>query len=319
MLPETARRILHAEVHLLDPGGSFASVTSPLGTRTSKRYRLLGQAIDVQVGKDQDPRQVVTAWLRRPDNPYFAKAIVNRVWAHYFGRGIIDPPDNLSSFNPASHPELLQELCDGFIKNKYDLKWLHRTILLSRTYQQSGKAGKANDFDRSNYAYFYYRRLPAEVLIDAVNQATGTTEKMGMDYYHWPKEIKTVEVPFTPRNDFIAFALTTFGQPKRNSAVQCDCERDGNASVLQVLSLANHPRLWAKIKDEKGQVARIVKDVADEKGRIEEVFLVALGRLPTAAEQEACGKYLGKEASPLKGLQGILWGLLNTREFVLQH
>ena len=213
------------------------------------------------VPKDQDPRQVVMDWMRRPDNPYFARAIVNRVWAHYFGRGIIDPPDNLSSFNPASHPELLQELSDGFIKNKYDLKWLHRTILQSRTYQQSSTATAANEFDRANYAYFYYRRLPAEVLVDALNQATGTTEKMDMEYFYWPKEMKTVEIPFAPRNTFVNFMLTNFGKPKRNSAVQCDCERDGSASVIQVLSLANHPRVWQKITDANGHVARISKEI----------------------------------------------------------
>ena len=116
--------------------------------------------------------------MRRPDNPFFAKAIVNRVWAHYFGRGIVDPPDHLSPLNPPTHPELLDELCQGFIKNGYDLKWLHRTILNSRTYQQSSEAPPANSAtDRANYAYFYSRRLPAEVLVDALNQATGTARR----------------------------------------------------------------------------------------------------------------------------------------------
>lgn len=319
MLPEAARRVMHSEVRLLAPGTNFATVTSPIGTQTSKSYRLLGRAEAADVGKDQDPRQVVMAWMRRPDNPYFARAIVNRVWAHYFGRGIIDPPDNLSSFNPPSHPELLQELCDGFVKNKYDLKWLHRTILRSRAYQQSSTAAKASDGDRANYAYFRYRRLPAEVLLDALNQATGTAENMEMEYYYWPKEMKAVEIPYTPRNSFVAFMLANFGKPKRNSAVQCDCERGGDASVLQVLSFANHPRVWAKIADEKGQVARIAKEIADDKQRVEELYLLTLGRLPTEAEQQACAKYLKESASTVKGLQGILWSLLNTREFVLQH
>ena len=117
--------------------------------------------------------------MRRPDNPYFARAIVNRVWAHYFGRGIVDPPDNLSPFNPASHPELLRELAQQFVQNHYDLKWLHRTILASRTYQQSSATSPANAMDRGNYASFSLRRLPAEVLLDALNQATGTTREDG--------------------------------------------------------------------------------------------------------------------------------------------
>src|SRR5262249_37086416 len=159
-----------------------ASVTSPLGTQTSKQHRLLGENKAIDIPKDQDPRPLLMTWMRRPDNPYFAKAIVNRVWAHYFGRGIIDPPDILSPLNPASHPELVKELCDGFIQNKYDLKWLHRTILASRTYQQTSEASTANAVDRSNYAYFSYRRLPAEVLLDTLNQATGTSENLDMKY-----------------------------------------------------------------------------------------------------------------------------------------
>jgi hypothetical protein len=318
-ISEAARRVMHSEVRLLQPGKDFATVTSPIGTQTSKRYRLLGQAEDITLAKDEDPRRVVMAWLRRPDNPYFAKAIVNRVWASYFGRGIIDPPDNLSSFNPPSHPELLQELSRAFIEHQYDLKWLHRTILRSRTYQQSSMAGKDNDADHANYAYFYYRRLPAEVLVDALNQATGTTEKMDMEYYFWPANLKTVEASYTPRNAFVAFMLANFGKPKRNSAVQCDCERDGDPSVLQVLSFANHPRVWAKITDDKGQVARIVKEFSDDNRRIEEVFLVSLSRLPRESEMRACRAYLQQASSPARGLQGILWSLLNTREFVLQH
>jgi hypothetical protein len=319
LLYEAGQRVMHAEVRILDPGTSFATVTSPIGTQTSKRYRLLGQAEALDVQKGQDPRQLVMAWMRRPDNPYFARAIVNRVWAHYFGRGIIDPPDNLSSFNPASHPELLRELADGFVKNKYDLKWLHRAVLNSRTYQQSSTPAKGADGDRANYAYFRYRRLPAEVVLDALNQATGTAENMEMEYYYWPKEMKAVELPFTPRNVFVTFMLGNFGKPKRNSAVQCDCERGGDASVLQVLSFANHPRVWAKIADPKGQVERIAKEIGNDRERVEELYLLTLGRLPNEAQHQACAKYLKESASPVKGLQGILWSLLNTREFVLQH
>jgi hypothetical protein len=318
-ISEAARRVMHAEVCLLEPGKSFATVTSPIGTQSSKRYRLLGQTEDITIAKEEDPRRIVMAWLRRPDNPYFAKAIVNRVWASYFGRGIIDPPDNLSSFNPPSHPELLQELSRAFIEHQYDLKWLHRTILRTRTYQQSSMAGKDNDADRANYAYFYYRRLPAEVLVDALNQATGTTEKMDMDYFFWPANLKTVEAPYTPRNTFVTFMLANFGKPKRNSAVQCDCERDGNPSVLQVLSFANHPRVWAKIADDKGRIARILQEFSDEDRRIEEIFLVSVGRLPRDSEMRACREHLRQSSSPARGFQGILWSLLNTREFVLQH
>jgi hypothetical protein len=320
LLPEVGRRLLHAEVRHVPPTKpSFASVTSPLGTQESRTFRLLGEAKAVDVPKDQDPRAVVVAWLRRPDNPYFAKAIVNRVWAHYFGRGIVDPPDHLSPLNPPTHPEMLDELCREFVGHGYDLKWLHRTILSSRTYQQSSETTPANAGDRSNYASFYYRRLPAEVLLDAVNHATGTTDDMEMKYYHWPAEWKTIEIPYPPKNAFVAFMLEQFGRPERNSAAQCDCERDTGASVLQVLSLANHPRVRQKIADDKGRVARVIKAHAADGRRIEELFLAALCRPPTDAERAACVEYVRSARTPAAGLQGVLWSLLNTREFLLQH
>ncbi len=177
----------------------------------------------------------------------------------------------------------------------------------------------ANALDRANYAYFYLRRLPAEVLIDALSQATGVPENMDMRYFHWLPEWKTVEIPYMPRNGFVTFMLEQFGRPQRNSGVQCDCERDSNASVMQVLSFANHPRLRQKIADEKGQVAKILKDHADNERRIEEVFLCTLSRPPSASERQACLKYMRESAIPADGLRGVMWSLLNTREFLLQH
>ena len=318
MLPEVARRLLQAEVRVLPPG-AYAKVTSPLGTAEAKALRLLGEAAALTLADDRDPREAVMAWMRKPDNPYFAKAIVNRVWASYFGRGIIDPPDNLSAFNPATHPELLKELCDGFVANKYDLRWLHRTILNSRTYQQTCTPAKGAEADRTHYAYFPLRRLPAEVMLDALNSATGTTEKMDMKYNHWPDEMKTVEVPFAPKNAFVTFVLETYGRPKRNSAVQCDCEREGASSIFQVLTLANHPRVWEKIRDPNGRVAKVMKESSDDAKRVESLFLATVSRPPSAAERDACLKFVAGAESLEKGFQGVLWGLVNTREFLLQH
>jgi hypothetical protein len=318
MMPEIGRRLLQAEIRLLTESKP-ASVTSPLGTREAKGLRLPGEAETVAPPAGRDPRELVVAWMRRPDNPYFAKAIVNRVWAHYFGRGIIDPPDNLSAFNPPTHPELLKDLCDGFVKNKYDLRWLHKTILTSRTYQQSSAPAKESAADRANYAAFPLRRLSAEVTLDALDAATGTTEKLDMKYHHWPDQIKAVELPFTPRNAFVEFVLEQYGRPKRNSAVQCDCERTGGPSVFQVLALANHPRVWEKIRDANGRAARLAKGSGAEAEKVEELFLATVGRRPAEGERDACLNYLKAAESPEKGLQGVLWSLINTREFLLQH
>jgi len=315
---EVGFRILTHDIHLV-PNRPSATVTSPLGTQTSKQFRLLGQSKPVEVPEGKDPREVVVAWLRQPDNPYFAPALVNRVWANYFGRGLIEPADNLSLFNPATHPELLKELSAGFIKNKYDLRWLHRTILQSRTYQQMSMPTKENEADRSHYAYFPKRRLPAEVLIDAIDRATETTENMGMERYHWPEKMTAVEAPFVPENKYITFMLDTFGRPKRNSAVTCDCERDPSTGMLQVLSLANHPRVRAKIADPKGLAVRLTTEIKDDDTRLDELYLSTLSRLPSKEERAACQEYLKAAKTPVAGLQGILWSLLNTREFLLQH
>src|SRR5262249_6192901 len=136
---------------------------------------------------------------------------------------------------------------------------------------------------------------------------------------HWRPEWKTIEIPYTPKNAYVTFMLEQFGRPQRNSGVQCDCERDSNASVLQVLSLANHPRIRQKIADDKGHVARILKAQPDNAKRIDELYLLTLSRAPSAEERDACLKYVQESATPAEGLRGVMWSLLNTREFLLQH
>jgi hypothetical protein len=257
--------------------------------------------------------------MRRPDNPWFARALVNRVWAHYFGRGLVDPPDDLGAHNPATHPELLQALCEGFVRNRYNLRWLHRTILESRTWQQSSVPAEASAADRTHYAAFPLRRLSAEVLLDALDSATGTTENMGMKYHHWPETTTAVRIPFVPQNPFVAFVLETYGRPQRNAAVQCDCERDGSPSIFQVLTLANHPRVWEKIRDPGGRAARLAAASGDLDGKLDELFLAVVSRFPSDVERAACREFVAASESPEKGLQDVLWSLLNTREFLLQH
>ncbi len=318
LIVEVARRLMQAECRLL-PKGETARVTSTLGSRESKTFRLLGEPEPVTVAADRDPRELVMQWMRKPDNPYFARAIVNRVWSHYFGRGIVDPPDNLSAFNPATHPELLQELSAGFVANKYDLRWLHRTILQSRTYQQSNTPAAGSETDRMHYAFFPLKRLSAEVLLDALNSVTGTIEDMNMKYHHWPESMKTVQVPFVPQNKYVAFVLETYGRPQRNAAVQCDCERDGSGSIFQVLTLANHPRVWEKLRDPKGRVAALLKASGDDGQKIEDLYLATVSRLPTDLERDACLSFIATSESSEHGFQNVLWSLINTREFLLQH
>jgi hypothetical protein len=303
----------------------FATVTSPLGTQSSSTLRLLVEkeplAPDEAIG---DRRTLVMAWLRRPDNPFFAKAIVNRVWAHYFDRGIIDPPDDLSPLNPPSHPELLQELCDGFIQNKYDLKWLHRTILNSRTYQQSNLTTEDNRHDRRNFASFYVRRMPAEVLLDIVDQATGVKTdytKFRESRGAMPAALSMLDgaAIFLRGDGDGSFALTTFGRPERDVEVVCDCERDNQATMLQALFLANHPQVRAKISNQDGRVAAVMKQFDRDEQRIAETFLCTVNRPPTDDELQLCQTYLQQSASPQKGLEDLMLSLLSSNEFLFNH
>jgi len=288
----------------------------------------------VEVAKEQDPRELVVAWLRRPDNPFFARAIVNRVWAHYFGRGIVDPPDHLSPLNPPSHPELLDALAKQFIENKYDLRWLHHTIATSRTYQLSStpppnppdspleQGGTKGGAARRNFSHFQFRRLPAEVLVDAVNQATGSHEEYPPKLY-LPEQAKAIEVAgVTSREDqsaAVGYAFKIFGRPLRSTQLQCDCERDTNTTIVQTLYLANHPRVREAIYNDAGRIAQIVAEMAEDDRRIEEIYLTALSRLPSDDERQTCLSYVQERNSSLRAFQDVMWSLLNTREFVLNH
>jgi len=320
-LEDAGRRLKASEIHVSGKA-TPASVSSPLGTQKSDVYRLLGATQAVTVSADKDTRETVVAWLRQADNPFFARAIVNRVWAHYFGRGLNEPGDHLSPLNPASHPELLQELCDGFIKNKYDLRWLHRTIAVSRAYQLSAKTNASNKADKRNYASFYLRRLPAELLIDAINHATGGTETYPEDL-RIPPGTKAVEVAGPTGSENRAASLhypfQIFGRPLRMPDGQCDCERDSTPTIVQTLYLTNHPRLRDKITNPQGRLAKITKASDDPKKQIEEVYLWVVSRLPTESESTTCLEYLKNSPTPQRGLEDVMWSLLNTHEFLLQH
>jgi hypothetical protein len=261
-------------------------------------------------------------WLRAKNNLFFAKAIVNRVWAHYFGRGIVDPPDHLSPLSPASHPELLAELCAHVIASGYDLKHLHRTILQSRTYQQSAKTNATNRNDSANYASFYLRRLPAETLVDALNHATGSTETYPPDLY-LPPGTRALEVAGSAGTDraqaSLRYAFQIFGRPMRAPDGQCDCERDTKPTMVQTLYLTNHPAVQRKIASPQGRVAQIIKAIDGAGERIDELYLWTLSRLPTDEERRTCTQYIQESTSPHRGMEDVLWSLLNTKEFLLNH
>jgi hypothetical protein len=257
-----------------------------------------------------DPRQKLVDWMAEPQNPFFARALVNRMWGHLMGRGLVDPVDDMRETNPPSNPELLDALAKDFIAQKLDVKHVLRTICRSRTYQLSATPNEQNKHDKQNHARYYARRLIAEVLHDAVDQACGTRTQFGK----MSKQSRAVDLP---HEGFGSYFLDVFDRPPRSSA--CECARSGGASLQQVLHLSFSPDLESKISRGDGRVAKLMEKKTTPEQAVEELYLGALSRVPTAAEREAALTYMQKQTDKRRGMEDLLWALVNTREFMFNH
>ena len=259
--------------------------------------------------RGRDPRSVLADWVTAPDNPYFARAIVNRVWAELMGRGIVDPVDDLRATNPPSNGPLLDALAADFRKNGCDIKKLIRTIATSYTYGLSSLPQGANAGDTRNYSRHYRRRPRAEVLLDAVSDVTGVAETFpGM-----PPGSRAVQV-WTARARSVF--LDSFGRPDPNQ--DPPCERTSDTSVVQALHLMNAPNLHRKVTGEGGRAAKLAASRKSPQEIVEELYLLAYGRFPTAAERTACVKQFGGPGVNRRSLtEDLMWALLNTPEFIL--
>ncbi len=260
-----------------------------------------------------DPREALADWVTRPDNPFFARAFVNRVWAHYFGPGLIDPVDDLAASNPASNEPLLAALAADFAKSGYDIRRLERTILVSRTYQLSSTPNDTNRRDRGNFARSYPRPMMAEAVLDVLNDALGTKEDFGADA---PAGARAVEVATNRvRSGYAARVFSVFGRPTRTST--CDCERPGGLALPQTLFLMTDPGLLKKIA--AGRLAKLLAAKASDARIVDELFLAALARLPDDGERKAALERVSAAPDREAGLTDVLWALVNTREFILNH
>ncbi len=264
----------------------------------------------LDVPPQDDPRQKLVDWMARPDNPFFAKALVNRMWGHLMGRGLVDPVDDMRETNPPSNPELLDALAKDFVKHQFDVKHVLRTIANSRTYQLSAVPNEYNKHDKQNHARYYARRLIAEVLHDAIDQACGTRTQFG----RMSKQSRAVDLP---HEGFGSYFLDVFDRPPRSSA--CECARSGGASLQQVLHLSFSPELENKINRGDGRIAKLMEKKAAPEQAVAELYLAALARFPTAAERQTALSYLQRQTDRRKGLEDLLWALLNTREFLFNH
>ena len=353
-----------------------------------------------------DPRQPLMDWLRSGENPYFSRAFVNRVWHNYFGRGIVDPVDDMNLANPPSNAPLLDYLAKGFVENGYDMKWLHRTILNSDTYQRSWKPNETNRSDERNFSRMIVRRLPAEVVADAITQATAANNRAGA--MTASPVNRTIGPEMLGRNNrkltSLNYALTVFGKPERME--NCDCERSNDPTLLQAVFTRNDPALISMVngndRKAKGWIAEVeewysgktqstqqakgdkrLKQLITQrkrlqakppkkprntnnpiaaqqyqaalknhrqtlqrlnqgirklggdpaKGRLAErpitaqevdklinmTFLRTVSRLPSAHELEMARADIGASPDKIGAVRDLLWALLNTKEFLVNH
>lgn len=272
-----------------------------------------GPRVDLRT--TEDPRTPLMAWLRDPKNPFFAAAYVNRVWTHYFGRGLYDPTDEMSRANPPRNRPLMEYLVRRFIDTGYDMRWLHREIATSRTYQLSFRPTPSNRADTANFSHAMVRRLPAEVAVDAVQIATassGTSAAAAADH---PK--RRISAQATADERRTEFGLVVFGKPLRKAT--CDCERDPEPSLLQALYLRNDPDFWQMVDRPDGWLREILAGTSPPGELVQQAYLKVLSRRPTARERDRALKHLAGAANRADGFRDLLWALLNTREFITSH
>lgn len=264
---------------------------------------------DVARIEAESRREALARWLASPDNPYFARNLANIVWAHFLGRGIIDPVDDVRISNPPSNPELLDALAAKFTSYKYDFKKLVRDICTSRTYQLSTRPNDTNSGDDRNFSKAAIRRIRAEVLLDCVSQVTETQDK----FTGLPRGARAVQIA---DGNTSTYFLTTFGRAKRETVCSCEVKMDPNLS--QALHLLNGETVQNKI-EQGGVVKRWVREGRTPEQIIESLYFRCLGRAPTAAETSRLKSFVTDPKSAEQTLNDVFWSLLNAKEFVFNH
>ena len=315
----------------MDDYYGFASFFSQIGRKTSEDYREIiiynrggGEVNHPVTGKPmpptylggpppetkgQDRREVLAGWITSPENPFFAKSVANRVWAHFMGVGVVDPVDDIRVSNPPSNPELFDELGHRLTQYAFDLKQLVRDICNSHTYQRSTLPNETNRLDSRNYAYAQVRRIPAEMLLDCVSQATATKDK----FRGLPLGARAVQIADGRTSNYF---LTTFGRSPRNTV--CDCEASTDPSLSQALHLLNGNATQGKI-----QQGKLINSWLDEglsvQDVIDRIFVRGLARHATQRESDELTKLVVAAGDQRAGLEDVFWSVLNSREFMFNH
>jgi hypothetical protein len=296
---------LGAELIYVDRSGE---VVQPRTGKVMPPRFMSGPVATIQPG--QDRRTVFADWLTRGDNPFFAKSVVNRIWFHLSGRGIVDPVDDFRDSNPSANDELLDALAKDFVASKFDVKHIIRVIMDSRTYQLSAQS---NDFNRDDNKYFSHavtKLLTAEQLLDALCDVTEVPEK----FPGLPSGTRAIQLPDGENNHPF---LKTFGQPSRELA--CECEREGDSNLAQALQLINGPTVNEKLRSPNNRLGRLLAQKRPDKEILGELYLATLSRLPAEGEVQAALEHVAKAPDKRKAWEDVQWALLNAKEFLFRH
>ena len=253
-----------------------------------------------------DILQVLADWMTSSTNPYFAKATVNRIWSHYFGRGIVDPVDDMRATTPPSVEGLLEALADDFVRSGFDTKHVIRMILNSRTYQLSAEPNETNQLDDRFFSRFYPRPMMAQILLDVVNDVTETTQKYG----RYPIGTRSVALPLPVSSRF----LSLYGRSGREFLGDLDPKLE--PTLTQALYMINSRDIHKKLRDSNGVLTRLIKDKTNDREFITELYLTTLSRLPTDEELETAEAYLAESPKRRTGSEDLLWALISSRAFI---
>jgi hypothetical protein len=292
-------------------------------TKVPEKPAVLGGP-SLTVAQDEDPRLKLADWMSEKDNPFFAKSLVNRYWKHFFKRGLVEPEDDIRESNPATNPELLDALAAHFIASGYDLKAVVRVITQSHTYQLSSMPNAYNGVDRQNYSHYYPKRLQAEVLLDAIDQFTGSRT----DFADLPAGTRAISLPDNSYNRSSPF-LKVFGRPEGASV--CECERVQSPSLGQSLHLMNAADVKSKLTTSNGRADQWTKSTKPEAEKVRELYLAAFSREPNSQELNIAESYItrprhdpqGKPLDPAtakrEAYEDLLWAIINTKEYLYNH
>jgi hypothetical protein len=283
-------------------------VTQPRSGKTMQPKFLGGAIPTIPQGKDR--REVFADWLTSTENPFFAKSVVNRIWFHLNGKGIVDPVDDFRESNPSCNDELLEALAKDFAEHKYDVKHLIRTILASRTYQLSSQPTDSNRDDNKYFSHAVTKLLTAEQLLDAICDVTALPEK----FTGLPLGTRAIQLPDGEVNHPF---LKTFGQPARELA--CECERESDSNLAQALQLINGPTINEKLRNPANRLGKLLEAKKTDAEILDALYFATMSRLPTEAEKGPALNHVIKATDKRKAWEDVQWALFNTREFLFRH